>query len=73
MGTDGLDPAAQERHDRGMSDAALEIANLVDRLPTGDYTIEISKRPDRDGGVTADVSKKERVRRVGTNGSEKPR
>lgn len=73
IGTDGpdLDEMAQERHERGFSDAALEIANLVDRLPDGEYTIELEIRPRRDGGVSANVSKKDRIRRVGSNGQER--
>lgn len=73
IGIDGpdLDEMAQERHERGFSDAALEIANLVDRLPDGEYTIELEIRPRRDGGVSANVSKKDRIRRVGSNGQER--
>lgn len=58
----------QERFERGLSDTAIEIANLVDRLPVGEYTIEIQKRASRDGGSTIDVSKKERIRRMDDNG-----
>lgn len=60
---------AEQDHGPEISDGALSLARLVDRLPTGDYMIDVQKRADRDGGMTADISKKERVRRVGNHGS----
>lgn len=61
----------QQEQDLGVSEASLSLARIIDRLPLGNYLIDLDKRAEYDGGMQADVSKKDRVRRVGNgNGSE---
>lgn len=54
-----------------VSREALSLARAIDRLPLGEFMVQLVKRHRRDGGWSVEISKSETVRRLGVGHGRK--
>ncbi len=45
----------------GTSPRATSLAKRIDRLPPGDYVIKLEKHPNRNGGISYEISRTQKV------------